>query len=199
MALQNGQIRPQGYKTQIAQWDNLYDTLSIPAGAITGQKVFFQTPKGQGTKTISDTNMTAAGMLPAGNAFEIWYIGAKLTGAGIVGFDPSIMLLLQARAAVEIVVSNVVRHTMPFSMLPVEVPTVMTVQNQAAAAAANFIAGNRYAAAAGGFRIEKPLQIQANEQFEVRLTIDDAPVMVLGTSTPRLLIYLTGMLNKPAA
>lgn len=71
----------QNHVTQLATqdiiWSPLYDSVSyVTAGQV--QLTFFTTPQGQGTttapsatgtKTLADTNMTAAGQLTKGNAF----------------------------------------------------------------------------------------------------------------------------------
>lgn len=53
----------------------LYDSLIFAAAAaVSGDQTLFQLPIGQGTpaKTLLDTNMRAAGTLPARQGFEIW-------------------------------------------------------------------------------------------------------------------------------
>lgn len=49
---------------------SLYDTLTYAQAGQT-QLQFFQTPKGQGGKTLADTNMTSAGTLPSPQSFLI--------------------------------------------------------------------------------------------------------------------------------
>lgn len=48
----------------------LYDSVTYAAAGQTSLQLF-QNPKGQGGKTVADTNMTLAGQLPAGQAFLI--------------------------------------------------------------------------------------------------------------------------------
>jgi len=49
---------------------SFYDSASYPAAGST-QLVFFQNPEGQNGKTLADTNMTNAGMLPSPQAFLV--------------------------------------------------------------------------------------------------------------------------------
>jgi hypothetical protein len=71
--LQNFQVNWDQYE---ATTNSLYDSASYPAAGITTIS-FFQTPIGQGTgfgggvKTLSDTNMRAAGQLPNGVLFIV--------------------------------------------------------------------------------------------------------------------------------
>lgn len=51
-----------------ALWQPFYDFATYPAIGST-QLTFFQLPKGQGGKTLADTNMTLAGQFPAPTAF----------------------------------------------------------------------------------------------------------------------------------
>jgi hypothetical protein len=54
--------------TSEAIWNPLYDYQAKTAAAASQQR-FFQTPVGQNSKTIKDTNMTLAGNLPEGQSF----------------------------------------------------------------------------------------------------------------------------------
>lgn len=49
---------------------SLYDSIAYPTAGTT-QMQFFQIPRGQSSKTLADTNMTAAGALPAPQCFLI--------------------------------------------------------------------------------------------------------------------------------
>jgi len=55
----------------------LYDYQTLAAAGASTQK-FFQTPQGQGGKTLADTNMELAGQLPKGQAFAIMGIQVEV-------------------------------------------------------------------------------------------------------------------------
>lgn len=52
-----------------AIWQPFYDFQTFTQGASTTQQIFFQTPNGQGGKTLADTNMILGGQFPAPTAF----------------------------------------------------------------------------------------------------------------------------------
>jgi hypothetical protein len=60
----------------------LYDKLTVLAAGTTSLR-FFSTPIGQAAKTLSDTNMTIAGMLPSPQSFQVYAIAIKLSAAVI--------------------------------------------------------------------------------------------------------------------
>jgi|SRR5688572_476433 len=65
---------------------SLWDTGTY-VDAVTTQLQFFQVPKGQASKTLVDTNMEAAGSLPAPKSFLIETIELYVFPSGAVGGD----------------------------------------------------------------------------------------------------------------
>ncbi len=72
--LARNRVRDPNMVGAIAQ--PLYDYQTKPAAS--SQMSFFQSPNGQGTKTLVDTNMQLAGSLPQGNRFAITSIQVEL-------------------------------------------------------------------------------------------------------------------------
>lgn len=65
-------------------WAPLYDYQTYPAAGA-ASFTFFQTPIGQSSKTISDTNMTQAGLLPAPQKFLVTGIEVVILPSGNPG------------------------------------------------------------------------------------------------------------------
>lgn len=61
--IQNFQVNRTGQYEAVRQ--SLYDKITYATAGTTTQYTFFQTPKGQGGKTLADTNLTLAGTLAA--------------------------------------------------------------------------------------------------------------------------------------
>lgn len=73
---------------------SLWDTQTYVDNSTT-QLQFFQVPKGQSSKTIVDTNMEAAGALPAPKSFLIETIELYVFPQSVVGADSTTILALQ--------------------------------------------------------------------------------------------------------
>lgn len=88
-----------------AIYQPLYDYQTKTLAATT-QQTFFQTPIGQSSKTIADTNLQSAGSLPAGNRFAITGIQVEfmplmvLTGAAISQFANDVQAIYNSGALV---------------------------------------------------------------------------------------------------
>jgi len=61
-----------------------YDQVSFAQGAAFARTILFQTPKGQGGKTLAQTNMTQAGILPNPQRFTIQSIQVLIANNTIV-------------------------------------------------------------------------------------------------------------------
>lgn len=73
---------------------SLYDKQTY-VDNVTTQLLFFQVPKGQSSKTLSDTNMEAAGALPAPKSFLIETIELFVFPTSALGADSTTIAALQ--------------------------------------------------------------------------------------------------------
>jgi hypothetical protein len=69
-----------------ARWEPLYDTAKIVAGTTLNTQSFklFATPQGQGGKTLAETNMVQASMLPNPEAFRCYGLEIEAFGDTLV-------------------------------------------------------------------------------------------------------------------
>jgi len=73
----------------------LYDQLTVNHNtAFPTPSILFQTPKGQGGKTLANTNMTAAGILPNPDRFTIWAIAAHISNNSVPADFANILSLV---------------------------------------------------------------------------------------------------------
>src|SRR5579862_2946992 len=81
----------------------LYDQLTVNANtAFPSPSILFQTPKGQGGKTLANTKMTAAGILPNPDRFTIWAVAVHVANNTI----PADMANLLSNVTLELYINN---------------------------------------------------------------------------------------------
>lgn len=97
----------------------LYDTAVVLAATVATYDLF-QTPKGQGAKTILDTNMQVSGMLPAGWSFSCMGLSCYVapTGANSASRALDAELLTNGGALVLTVNNKEVFSSAPLGTLP---------------------------------------------------------------------------------
>lgn len=184
------------YGTVYAYYGFIYDFLTVAAGAWTGEKLFFTTPKG-GTKTQSDTNLGLASQLPAGVTFEAQYLKFCVNGydpAVGIGFD--IAQILTKRAYVEMKVSNKVVLEAPLCAIQTTFGLMVPQQSQAVAADGFWPTNTLGWANQFGFPLKTPKRFSSNEQFELRVFWDDS--ITVTTTGCKIGAIITGLWNRPA-
>lgn len=174
------------------QWYPLYDYQSKTAAA-TAEQIFFQSPAGQGGKTINDTNMLLAGQIPKGQVFQITGVQVELypdldvdAAAATQFADDVYKFYKTGNLQLTIGSKDYIRHGNLLSFAPV---------NRFDGFAATTAAGHAisYLSAAGReFTVEK-LLIESSQNFAV--TLRDMPAL---TTTARLGVRLQGFLGRNA-
>jgi hypothetical protein len=210
----------QNHVTQLATqdiiWSPLYDSVSYIATTGAVQLTFFTQPQGQGTttapggatggKTLSDTNMTAAGQLTKGNAFY-------MTGQELVFYPGQ-----NPESAPATAVNNFINDTWTFSKAGVLTLTIGSnrtyLQDGPAAmfppvtrlavasalsgwAVTNSLVETGYAVMAGECYTIVPVYIEATLGFQETLTYPSA-VALVSTSNARVFARMRGYLNRNA-
>lgn len=186
----------------VLSW-NLYDYQAYPTTGATSF-TFFQTPAGSGGKTLTDTNMTNAGVLPNPQAF--WVDSVE------VAFWPGVDLSTYAAAAVNEFVNDTwsvlktgyLTFTVGSSPYIQEGPLerfpsstrfgLSAALASDAASTGTSLSTIAYATSVGKPHEVVPLVIPAQQNFSVSLNFD-SPVTV--TTAGRIGVRLVGYLNRP--
>lgn len=179
------------------QWEGVWDDVILANGAFPRTTTFFTTPSG-GAKTLADTSLTSAGQLTAGFVFNIWYISMHVTGLTPVGHDISIYQIFNSRAVLEFIRDRRTVYQLPLGKIPVNFGPRFDQVKQTVAANAFFAVDNGLKGAPYGYRIQSPIKLLPNQQFNVRLTFEDSLTIVGAQTNSRIFIDLDGLLNLPA-
>lgn len=151
-----------------AIWQPLYDYQTKTAAA-TSQQTFFQTPIGQSSKTISDTNMISAGQLPLGNRFAITGIQVELyplmdlTGAALSQFANDIQDFYNSGALVLTIGNKDFATQAPLIKFPPV--NTLRVDSSSGTTAVN----TTFATAIGREYATNEMYIESNQSFSVSL------------------------------
>ena len=192
----------------------LFDSVAYPAAG-TAQLTLFQTPAGQGGKTLADTNMQAAGQVPSPNVFVVTGLALKfISGAPVE--------LLGAAAAIDYVAdvhafyngltagATLVGSYLEFasgSSYYVREPLWMFPP--AARLAISGASSNASTAAASQFYVTEfaensgipyeiaPLALPANQTFQVTLNWPGGVVAMPSTKAGRAIAVLNGWMYRP--
>lgn len=207
-----GKIREREVgKTQYGYWGQLYDSISLPDGPFTGEKIFYTVPFGQSDKTRSDTNMSQGGVLPAGEVFQVNYIKLMvnhyrfaLTAATADGPDPTVIKLFLQRAFLTFFINNKIYYEAPLTQLPLEYGIWVPHFTQGGAAASTvFPVSNGIKGDPEGYRIRMPKVLESTAAFRVTITWDDSVTLAGGgapgsANEPKLFIIFAGPTNRVA-
>ena len=84
-----------------ARWEPLYDTAKIVAGTTLNSQSFklFSSPQGQNGKTLAETNMVQASMLPNPEAFRCF--GVEIEAFGDSAVDAEVIRRLAKDAVID--------------------------------------------------------------------------------------------------
>lgn len=184
-----------------AIWQPQYDTLAYAAAGQT-QLVFFQNPVGQNSKTLADTNMQAAGQIPAPQQFLATGIGLEFlpnsaitigttTAADFVKYVNDVQAFARG-GALTFTVGNKVQYTdAPCGKFPP--PNRLDVSAAAAGSIGTSGLTIGYAQTQGMFCDITPVNIPWAQNFNVTLSWPTAiplPSSAAGTVRCTLLGYL---------
>lgn len=123
----------------------LYDSFSVAANTAFPKTVMFQTPVGQGGKTVAQTNMTAAGRLSSDERFAVRqvaiYVSNDTVPADAINISRNVSVVMQVR-------------TKPYVQgIPIFYPPALGMYLTAAGQVGTAAAGNAalFATSNGGF------------------------------------------------
>lgn len=168
---------------------------------------FFQTPNGSGGKTLADTNMTNAGVLPAPQYFVvntievIFYPGASpaeggLTSATVNEFVNDVYAVSKSGYLEFTIGSKPYTQDAPLGMFP---PCTrlggFAALTDATTAAANLLTQVSYASAAGATYNIVPLTIPTQQNFSVKLSWPSVVALPSGVDG-RIGVRLGGFLYR---
>lgn len=156
-----------------------YDSLTLDASAV--DATLFQSPVGQSNKTLQDTNMRAAGKLPASQEFEVKALGF-LADPDVASAD--IVALLKG-ASFELVVGEKRYHECPLILLTGGCGIDGLTTGTSIEHYHNGIADPRAI-----YTIEPSVIIEEDENFRAEVHWDTAP------GAKRFMILLFGMLKR---
>lgn len=171
----------------------LYDSVLIPAAA-TSSITFFSIPQGApgsaflagANKTLADTNMTNAGVLPAPQRFECRGLQFRV-GVGVT--------VANLRLIVDSGVFNFVVGSKSFLACPaLYIPAAAGLFGNGSAAAATEFPNNGLADPRASRVLSIPIPIDTQENFSITLSWPVAPI-TLGAATP-VQLFLLGTLYR---
>lgn len=174
-----------------ARWEPLYDTAKIVAGTTLNTQSFklFATPQGQGGKTLAETNMVQASMLPNPEAFRCY--GLEIEAFGDTLVDAEVIQRLAKDAVLDFKVG-----TKSYLNCPAEAVMGKIVQSASGlnVASVEGIANIHCGKATHfGYRFPKNqfVDIQAGESFSVEVRFNTTDLSVPADFQFR--VYLIGL------
>jgi hypothetical protein len=160
---------------------NLYDSIAYPSAGAT-QLVFFQSPEGQNGKTLADTNMTNAGMLPSPQAFLVTGLGfyffpgevpsAGPAAAADSAFINDVYTFWTSNAWMSFSIgSKVYLQEAPLLKMPPEngLTGFAAFSNASTAAAAQAVSVGYATAAGTPYDLNPPLLVPTTQNFKISL------------------------------
>lgn len=191
-------IQDKPVKGIFPQWEPRWDSVKLINGPFPREQLFFTDPQGGSTgKTLSDTSQTSAGQLTAGQVFNIWYLRMHVTGLTITGHDISIYQIFNGRATVIIERDRRTVFQIPVGQIPVDFGPEFDQAKQPAATHL-FAVNNGHKGSPYGYRIQEPVKLLPNQQFQLKFIFDDTLVIVGAQGNSRIYLTMHGLLNLPA-
>ena len=179
----------------------LYDQLSVGTGstgtAFPSPSILFQTPKGQSGKTLANTNMTAAGILPNPDRFTIWAIACHVSNNSV----PTDFANLLSNVTLELYINNKWWSQGPLVAYPAgrgfKVDAVANVGVLPTGSAPVYSVTNGVQDPRAVALLDASITIEQGEQFSVVLTAQTGFSTTANTTNPpgngvTLTIYLIG-------
>lgn len=168
--------------------------------------IFFQTPQGQSSKTLADTNMEAAGQMPNPKRFLIrgieiqFFPGVALPSTGPIAdaadaFTNDVWKVFSSAGWLELYIGSKAYVQAPINMFPpvnkLDGWAALTSTLTAGAATMSRIA---YATFSGTpFGMDPPLILEPTQNFKVTL---NWPTVVTTTNAARIGLHLKGLLYR---
>lgn len=173
----------------------LYDSVRIPAAATTAV-TFFTTPLGQagtafaaaGNKTLADTNMTNAGILPAPQRFEVKALAFRVGASTTIG---------DLRLIMDTGVFNFVVGSKSFLQCPATyIPAAMGLWASGAGAAVGLdtVLANGFPDPRACRVLSEPIMLSQTENFSVTLSWPVAAITLVAATPVQL--FLLGTLYR---
>lgn len=188
-------------------WQPLYDYHDFSNVAGTTTESYFQTPIGQSSKTLADTNMESAGQLPRPKFFLITSVHVAFfptvtptsvqAAAGESQFNDA-YTLLQTGYLELFVGSKTYLNDGPLMRFPPDYRLAgAAAVADATTPAADLVSKIDYATAAGPNYSIVPILLEPNQNFTVTLHWPSgSPALNGGTGTSRLGVYFNGYLYR---
>jgi hypothetical protein len=185
----------------------LYDFQSYAAAGQTSM-TFFQTPNGQSSKTLANTNMTNAGMLPAPQQFLIQGVGVRyISGlpAGAIGASSANSIVNDANAILKAGVfqlnisSKTYLTIFPLAELPCRAYTagMGALSDSTTAGAGQASKMDLYWEVGDVFR-PNPLLLTPTMNFSATIIWPTAIAIPSADASAQIGVYLYGSLYRPA-
>jgi len=189
----------------------LFDSIAYPAAG-SAQLTLFQTPAGQGGKTLGDTNMQSAGQVQSPNVFVMTGIALKFisgapienTGAAVAAND----YVADVAAFYQGLPAGLLGSYLEFdsgSSYYVREPLWMfpsVARLAVQAAVATTVAADQYVVAYAdnsGIPYEiAPLALPSNQTFQVTLNWPGGVIALPSTKAGRVVCVLNGWMYRPA-
>lgn len=160
-------------------WQPLYDTNTYATAGTTRQYDFFQTPVGQSSKTLHNTNMESAGQLPEGKNFLVTHLAiailpgisparAALAAGAVPNFMNDVWIVGKAGYVELFINSKTYLYDAPIGKFP---PTFrlagVAALSDNVAAAANQVTQIDYASTAGLLYQVTPVRLASKSNFRL--------------------------------
>jgi hypothetical protein len=186
---------------------SLYD-FQVYAAAGQAQLSFFQVPAGQAGKTKSDTNMTLAGQLPAGQQFlvqsiEIYFFPGTVFPGGVAGgpaiVDAFVNDVWEVRSGVcnlsfDVGSKNYLTETPLMRFPPKTRLDGFAAQSDSAVAAATTFMRTSYADATGRpYPVDPYILLESTQNFGITI---NWPALIAITNAGRIGCVLDGLLVR---
>jgi len=179
----------------------IYDSVSFAAGAAMAATKLFQTPQGQGGKTLAQTNMTSAGQLPAPWSLDVTAVKVYIANNTV----PADLQNLQSNVSLTFYVGIKWFLQCPLVNLPAAMGAFNTYASQIGTAAAGdrpyFSTSNGWPDTHAAYTLTKVIPIGIEENFNVTLVPETgfnfaaAAGTTYGAGTT-IQVYLDGVLTR---
>jgi len=182
---------------------SLYDQVTFAQGASFTKTLLFQQPKGQGGKTLANTNMTQPGQLPNPQRFTVMAICVYILNNTI----PADFANLLNNVSLEFDVNTKWYVQGPLAMFPAGRGFKLDAAAQVGQAPSSGGAVDLYSAGNGVpdyrsvYVLDAPVTIEQGEQFQVILNPETAFSLTANTTNPPgvgtvITVYLDGNLER---
>jgi hypothetical protein len=179
----------------------MYDSYSVAANTAVVKTVLFQSPIGQSSKTLAQTNMTKAGQLEFPQKLEIHRIGVWISN----NTTPTDLFNLLQNLSFTFTVGKKPMLEVPLGFLPAACGAQVTAAafntTTAGTSAPVFATSNGSVDSRAGFTLDYPVVIDSGEGFSVTINPETAYTTQASTTNPAgvgytLYVTLDGILYR---